>query len=198
MPDIFINFRKTDEPTAATVIERDLVARFGRKKIFRDSSSIPAGEDFAPRILSALRSSHVLLAVIGPRWLDDERLKQPEDWVRRELLEAKDRGIRVIPVLVGEAHTLNARSLPRALTWLANRQWRRFRNVDAEADLARIAQDLVEFVPGLVDRTKVAPKGEPLPPTGTVINNFGNHGPVHGGIGTQNNDMTRSTAGETP
>ncbi|HEX4704217.1 MAG TPA: TIR domain-containing protein, partial [Pseudonocardiaceae bacterium] len=104
-----------------------------------------------------------MLAVIGPRWLvargPDGRnaLDNEQDWIRRELLAAKEYGVRVIPVLVGE-HTvrLDSAALPPALSWLADVQYRRFNNRDADAGLATIAGDLVAFVPGLTDRTTTA------------------------------------------
>lgn len=206
MHDIFINFRTRDEESAATVIERDLCARFGPEKIFRDSTSIRAGERFPERILSAVQNSHALLALIGPRWSHVRRpgaghpLLDKSDWVRRELLAAKKFSVRVIPVLVGEREIrLKAADLPTELSWLADLQYRRFDNHHAEADLARIAADLVELVPGLEDRTKVEKAGEPSQATVQVtardvrgnVNTFtGNTGPIHNGKGDQINAHT--------
>lgn len=204
MPDVFINFRTGDEESAATVIERDLATRFGREKIFRDSTSIRAGEDFARRILSAVHGSRALLAVIGPRWLSD-RLADEQDWVRRELLEAREYGVRVIPVLVGDMPRLDGVALPKELSWLKDVQFRRFNNADADADLATIAAELVEFVPGLEDRTKTearqaAVNNSARDVRGNMINITGNHGPVHGGRGDQFNGPTNYYAGrgDTP
>jgi hypothetical protein len=200
MPDIFINFRTHDEPSAATVIERDLCARFGPEKVFRDSTSIKAGERFPQRILSAVQGCKALLAVIGPKWSHPRRkgaghpLYDRTDWVRRELLEAKEFGLRIIPVLVGEREIrLKGADLPSELSWLADLQYRRFDNHHAEADLTRIAADLVELVPGLVDRTRSGTADEPQAAGGATardvrgsVNNFnGNHGPIFNGKGNQ-------------
>jgi TIR domain len=199
--DIFINFRTRDEGSAATVIERDLVARFGPERVFRDSTSITAGERFPERLVSAVQGSKALLALIGPRWHHPLRrgaghpLFDKTDWVRRELLVAKEFGVRVIPVLVGEQVSgLKGADLPPKLSWLADLQYRRFDNQRADGDLARIAADLVGLVPGLVDRTKAEPVGESPGAsthvtTGDVrgnVNTFtGNHGPIHNGCGDQ-------------
>lgn len=197
MPDIFINFRTGDEESAATLIERDLSARFGSAKVFRDSKSIRAGEEFPQRLLAAVHGCRAMLAVIGPRWLsargqdDRNALDDEHDWIRRELLEAKEYGVRVIPVLVGDRTAkLDRATLPRALGWLADVQYRRFNNRDADADLATIAADLAEFVPGLTDRPDVDNARH------VTINNSGTIGPTHGGIGDQHN--TFASRGNTP
>jgi hypothetical protein len=205
MPDVFINFRTGDEESAATLIDRDLSARFGKEKIFRDSRSIRAGEEFPKRLLSAVHGSRAMLAVIGPRWLtaqgpDGRRaLDNKQDWIRRELLEAKKYGIRVIPILVGaRTERLDKAAMPRELAWLAEVQYRRFSTRTADADLAMIASDLSEFVPGLRDRTTTAASesgrsgiasttGEVH---GDVINVNGTSGPVHAGKGHQFNGAT--------
>jgi hypothetical protein len=205
MPDVFINFRSGDEESAATLIEQDLSRRFGSEKIFRDSKSIAAGEQFPRRLLGAVHGSRAMIAVIGPRWLTPRRrggvnpLTDKNDWIRRELLAADEYGVRVIPVLVGkDTPRLDGVTLPLELSWLADRQYRRFSNRNAEADLATIAADLVAFVPGLVDRTKAeAVEGQRATIAnttrdagGNMINNMGNHGPVHGGQGGQFNGQT--------
>lgn len=196
MPDVFINFRNDDDGSAATMIERDLSARFGPEKIFRDSKSISAGDEFPQRLLSAVHDSRVMLAVVGPRWLkvrDGRRaLDDEQDWVRRELLEARQRGVRVIPVLIGDTKRLDHTKLPPDLAWLAHVQYRRVNNREADADLAALAAELAELVPGLQDRTKVAGQ------TGNaarVTNISGNSGPVHAGRGHQFNGPTHYIAG---
>lgn len=205
MPDVFINFRTGDEESAATLIDRDLSTRFGSEKVFRDSKSIRAGEEFPQRLLSAVHGSRVMLAVIGPRWLvargSDGRnaLDNEQDWIRRELLEAKEFGVRVIPVLVGERTArLDSAAMPPVLTWLADLQYRRFNTRSADADLATIAAELIELVPGLADRT-AAVAGESVRSGitstardvhGDIINVKDTSGPVHVGRGHQFNGST--------
>jgi hypothetical protein len=210
MPDVFINFRTGDEESAATLIERDLSARFGSEKIFRDSKSIKAGEEFPKRLLSAVHGSRAMLAVIGPRWLaargpeGRNALDDEQDWIRRELLAAKEYGVRVIPVLVGDQMArLDSAVLPPVLSWLADVQYRRFNNRDADAGLATIAAALVEFVPGLTDRTTAATgdSGRSDISTtardvrGDIITVTGTSGPVHVGRGSQFNGPTNYIAG---
>jgi hypothetical protein len=151
-----------------------------------------------------------MLAVIGPRWLvargPDGRnaLDDEQDWIRRELLAAKEYGVRVIPVLVGDRTAkLDRAALPPVLSWLADVQFRRFNNRDADADLATIAADLVGFVPGLTDRTTATTGDSRLSDTniatrdvrGDIITVTGNSGPVHVGRGSQFNGPTNYLAG---
>jgi hypothetical protein len=106
MAGIFINYRGGDSQTAAALIDRELTARFGGDQVFLDCRSIPAGTDFIEQLLGRVRTCSVLLVVIGPHWLSlsDEvgrrRIDDPQDWIRREIVEAFTHGLRVIPVLL--------------------------------------------------------------------------------------------------
>ncbi|MGV9266442.1 TIR domain-containing protein [Kitasatospora sp. NPDC003701] len=157
MPDIFVNYRTTDEDTGATLIERELSRRFGSERVFRASKSIKVGRRFPQELLTAVRRSSVLIAVIGERWAEartaDGRraLDDPEDWTRREIVEAFESGALVVPVLIGRATRLNRRDLPAELGELADCQYRRLETRNAEADLARIGDDLAEALPQLAE-----------------------------------------------
>ena len=158
MPDIFINYRNGDEEATATAIDQELRRRFGRDQVFRASRSIPPGEDYVPALLTAVRRSEVLLAVIGSRWLtalDEQgrnRLHDEADWIRREILEAFEHGVRVIPVLIGRLQPLLRPSdLPPELARLADCQYRRLDHRSSEIDLRALGDELAELVPSLVD-----------------------------------------------
>ena len=72
-----------------------------------DIDTISPGDDFVDVIEHTLSKARVLLAVIGPQWVDavdekgERRLANPLDFVRLEIRTALERDIRVIPVLVG-------------------------------------------------------------------------------------------------
>src|SRR5215475_6922168 len=106
---IFVNYRVGDEAYAAALIDLGLSAQFGEENVFQASRSIPPGDDFHRGLLDGLRRCSVLLAVIGQRWSDAvdaegrRRIMLDDDWVRREIAEAFERGIPVIPVLIGTA-----------------------------------------------------------------------------------------------
>jgi hypothetical protein len=125
---IFVSYRRDDAAPATGWLADMLVDRFGRARVFIDVDTIALGEEFPRRINSSLDTCEVLLAIIGPRWLDavDEngqrRLDKPDDFVALEIGAALRRGIVVIPVLVDGTAMVDAADLPEALKDLATRQ----------------------------------------------------------------------------
>lgn len=162
MPGVFVNYRTGDGEWAAALVKRELSARFGADQVFYASQSIRLGEDFSREILSGLRRCEVLLALIGPRWVgavDREgvrRLNKADDWVRREITEAFQYGLRVIPVLMDGIDPLTEADLPDALRRLARCQYLRIHHRSDDLDLPRLVDELVELVPELVT-AKAAP-----------------------------------------
>jgi TIR domain len=125
---VFVSYRRGDVGGYAGRLSDALVARLGHENVFQDVSAIGAGRDFTVEIDTALASSDAVLAVIGPGWLSaatpDGRLRlfQPDDFVRRELVQALGTTIPVVPVLVGGATLPSASELPKELAELARRQ----------------------------------------------------------------------------
>ncbi|GGU32202.1 toll/interleukin-1 receptor domain-containing protein [Lentzea flava] len=169
MPGVFVNYRTGDGEWAAALVKRELGARFGADQVFYASQSIRLGEDFSREILSGLRRCEVLLAIIGPRWsgaVDREgvrRLDKADDWVRREITEAFQCGLRVIPVLMDGIDPLSEADLPDALKRLARCQYLRIHHRSDDLDLPRLVDELVELVPELVT-AKAAPVARPERP----------------------------------
>ena len=149
---IFICYRREDTSANAGRLADALVERFGRDSVFMDVDTIEPGVDFNEEIDRAIGRCDVLIALIGPHWLDaanarGRRLDDPKDFVRVEIGHALDRDIRVIPTLVGGAQMPEPGDLPSDLTNLAKRNAielsdKRFRS-DLQAllePLDRIAQ----------------------------------------------------------
>jgi hypothetical protein len=206
MQHVFINYRTGDGEEAAAILERGLSDRFGKEQIFRATTSIRPGDPYAEHLLDAVRNSAVLLAVMGPDWAHHPRLRDADDWVRREILEAYASRVRVIPMLKGrKTERLKARDLPAELARLADVQSLRLDTRDDEADTRRIGDTLADLVPAL-KRLDRLPSHSSGPGTvrnttsdvhgtavqsrditgdvGTVIK--GNHGPIHTGKGDIN------------
>ncbi|GLZ13487.1 hypothetical protein Acsp04_37220 [Actinomadura sp. NBRC 104425] len=206
MQEVFINYRTGDGDEAATILEQGLTLRFGKERVFRATTSIRPGETYPERLLNAVRGSAVLLAVMGPGWARDPRLRDENDWVRREILEAFDANIRVVPVLKGRTtERLKAAELPAELARLADIQSFRLEPRDSEMDIRRIGDFLSDVVPALrkADRRAsssadtgsvhntargtrgtVVQSGHIEGDVGTVVKN--NQGPVHTGRGDIN------------
>jgi hypothetical protein len=204
--EVFINYRTGDGEKIAALIEQNLSDRFGEERIFRASKSIVPGESYPDKLLSAVRRSEVLLAVIGEGWSRRAELHDQDDWVRREILEAFTCGIEVIPVLEGRrTERLNASDLPVTLARLADVQSVRLDLHEAREGLTRIGDLLARKLPSLKAVDRAAPD---LRDTGSVSNSVneargtvvqtheftgdagnvvkGNHGPVHTGRGDLN------------
>jgi tetratricopeptide (TPR) repeat protein len=150
MGGIFINYRGDDSDTAAMLIDRELAARFGSDRVFLDNRSIPAGVDFVAELLRRLRTCSVLVVVIGPRWLTvtnaagQRRLDDPADWVRFEITEALNRGLRVIPVLTGDAVLPTEADLPLDIAGLGRRQYVPLRRRYTDVDLTYLVKRITE------------------------------------------------------
>jgi TonB family protein len=105
----------------------DLVGQFGETSVFMDVAGIEAGRDFRKAIDESVASCGVLLALIGPGWLDEKnekgerRLDDPSDFVRVETASALRRDIAVIPVLLRGAKMPRSDQLPPDLQELAYR-----------------------------------------------------------------------------
>lgn len=93
-----------------------------------DVEDIPPGVDFERFIGDAVARCDLLIALIGPQWLNahdrtgQRRLDLADDFTRLEVESALKRDIRVIPVLVGGTQMPSADELPDSLRSLARRQ----------------------------------------------------------------------------
>jgi TIR domain len=119
---IFISYRRWDSIGLAGRLHDHLTSHFGERNVFRDIDSLGPGVNFAAKLKEKLELCDVLIAVIGPGWLNasDEhgsrRLDNPEDYVRSEIVRALDRGITVVPVLVGGSRLPDPGDLPQTLS----------------------------------------------------------------------------------
>jgi WD40 repeat protein len=179
---IFISYRREETEYAAGWLYDVLAERFGGNRLFKDVDSIDPGDDFAEVIAREVASCQLLLALIGDRWLtvvDEQgrrRLDDPADFVRLEIEAALQRGIRVVPMLVGRARMPRAAELPPSLAKLATRQAvvlpaERFR-AEAGRLIAVIERNLRQATgerpavpaPAVAGSTQAAQEARPGPP----------------------------------
>lgn len=153
---VFINYRGEDSHSYGALLYTELERTFGEGRVFLDAESIPAGADFVEALVGHVRSARAVLAVIGPRWLTAadpttgrRRIDDPDDWIRRELVEAFVIGVRVIPVLTDDADLPREAELPADIAALSRCQYRHLRRREPTADLARIVADLISLDPSL-------------------------------------------------
>jgi len=153
---IFISYRRAESEAQAGRLFEQLSARFDPRRVFADRESIGPGQDFLEEIEAAVNSCKILLAVIGPEWLNcvdgsgKRRLDDPEDVVRLEIAAALRRKVRVIPVLIGGATMPDKADLPDELKALARRQAWPVSDTHWRADVER----LIEKIAGDIKRRK--------------------------------------------
>src|SRR5262245_7509648 len=96
---IFISYRRDDSAGHAGRVFDRLKGDFGLDVLFMDVDAIPLGVNFVRVLREEVARCSVLLAIVGPNWLDakDEdgarRLDNPDDFVRVEIATALQRDI---------------------------------------------------------------------------------------------------------
>jgi hypothetical protein len=148
MNGVFVSYRRSDSAGWTGRLVATLGKRLTRATIFMDIDTVSPGQDFHAAIERALASSRVVLAVVGPRWLDSSegrrRLFEADDLVALEIARALTLpGVHVVPVLVGGARLPAARDLPESLAALARRQAFELTDSRWNYDVDRLVQALV-------------------------------------------------------
>ena len=151
-PKIFISYRRGDSAGEAGRIGDRIVAEFGRAALFMDVDSIPLGANFVQRLTEEVARCDVVLAVIGPRWLDisgenGRRIDDPNDFVRVEIAAALRREIPVIPILLDGVRIPRADLLPEDVKPLTVRHGLSLRHTSFQSDLGALISELKRIAP---------------------------------------------------
>jgi hypothetical protein len=113
---IFMSYRRVDFPDFVERIRDWFVGRYGRDSVFMDFDNIPPFSRFADRIREKVRECDVLVAIIGPRWLEllRERMSHPEeeDYVQIEIQQALELGKCIAPICIKGAGAPRSTDLP--------------------------------------------------------------------------------------
>jgi hypothetical protein len=158
MPGVFISYRREDSSGYAGRLFDILSVHFGRENTYMDVDTIMGGDNFPAVIEEKISHCDALLAVIGERWLTctaakgGRRLDMAGDFVRLEIAKALERGVRVIPVLVGGATMPHQGDLPDELRPLCAREAMDLRDAHFRADAERLIDTLKKTVPGIANR----------------------------------------------
>lgn len=177
---IFISYRRDDVPGDARGVRDGLVAKFGKSNVFMDVDNLLVGQRFDIELAKALDDCDILIAVVGPRWLEilKSRDESERDYVREEIAEALKRKIAVVPVRVGREG--NMPPLPRAHDLPADiRELFLYQKHDVAHE--RFGRDIAELTTALLalrkatSSVKRAPKfsGVPWPWIGATAVVFG-------------------------
>lgn len=159
---IFVSYRRQDASGEAGRLVDHLQEIYGEDSVFLDVETLEAGLDFIQAIEKALNSCKVLIAMIGPHWLNiqdaegNQRIFNEGDFIRIEISAALKRDIRVIPVLVNGAVMPTADQLPEDLQGLTRRHAQ-------EISSSRWKYDCDQLVAAL--SKIIEPKPQPVKPT---------------------------------
>ncbi len=149
MTRLIINYRREDVPAEARRIRDILAAQFGRSEVVMDLDPPADGPPPGPNTGRLLDGSSLLVAIVGPRWLELMRGhagRGERDPVREEIAAALRRGAAIIPVRVGREGSmpapLAADELPDDIRPLAFRPGRAIVLERFGADTAALAASL--------------------------------------------------------
>jgi formylglycine-generating enzyme required for sulfatase activity len=177
VPKIFSSYRREDSVGVTGRVYDRLGAHFGRDCVFMDVDAIPFGVDFRQHLTNAVSECDVLLAVIGEQWLTvshngQPRLQDAKDFVRIEIEAALQRGIPVIPVLLGKTSMPREDELPAALAPLV------FRNAapvdpgrDFHSHIDRLIRGLDHLAGKAGTTTSETPPKKPTRKAGEILTN---------------------------
>jgi TIR domain-containing protein len=123
MANIIISYRRSDSAAIAGRIRDRLAEYYGADAVFMDIDSIPFGTDFRQHIQEVVTKNHIMLALIGPKWIGTKkggmsRISDNKDAIRIEIEIALKQRMPLIPVLVGGASMPKSSALPESLQQL--------------------------------------------------------------------------------
>lgn len=148
MGAVFISYRRGDSEGQARALCNDLAEHVGKDAVFMDVDSIALGRDFRQILQERLETCDMMLALIGPNWLDAKdaagtrRLDSPTDFVRQEIAAALKRNIPLTPVLVQGAQMPPQERLPEDLKDLAFRNGFELSHLRWESDVREMVKRL--------------------------------------------------------
>jgi len=146
---VFVNYRRDDTGWAANALADALRRRLGPSDVFLDNRSIGLGQAFAQVLRDGVRSTAVMVALIGPRWAEPplgERLFDADDWVRQEIVLAREQQSTVVPVLVDRPAPPTAAALPEELQFLSGLQAASLRQSHPD-DVDALAGKIIALLP---------------------------------------------------
>jgi formylglycine-generating enzyme required for sulfatase activity len=145
---VFISYRRDDSAGHAGRLHDRLERELGRDLLFMDVDAIPLGVNFVKVVGEEVAKCDVLLAIIGPNWLDardesgNRRIESSTDFVRIEIATALNRDIPVIPILLEGTRVPKAEQLPDDLKELALRNGLDVRHASFHNDVDKLIRSL--------------------------------------------------------
>lgn len=183
MPNkVFISYRREDSRYQARRVYDAFVHALPPDTVFMDVDSIPPGADFVEILEGWVQQCDVLLALIGPNWLNSidprtglRRVDSPDDFVRIEVRGALERRIPVVPVLLDATEMPTTAELPDDIKALRRRhaEFVDFRTFDADVQrlIKRLKMGRAVELPGEQPGARAADHGN-RQATAPTLNTF--------------------------
>ncbi len=170
MGAVFISYRREDSEGQARALSLELERLLGKESVFIDVDSIALGRDFRLVVHERLGSCVVMLALIGPGWLNAKdssgalRIDSSTDYVRQEIAAALKRDIPVIPVLLQGAEVPPPERLPDDLKDLSYRNAFELGHNTWDSDVREMVRRLGLSVPNPIDSPSLRSRTNNAPP----------------------------------
>lgn len=114
LPQVFLSYRRGDVPTAVERIKDKLTGFPYFIRVFKDDHHVENGAHFPSVIGGILTGSDIVISLVGPGWEANGRIKENEDWVRRETELALTHR-KLVTVLLDREHPPSTELLPDSL-----------------------------------------------------------------------------------
>lgn len=161
MTGVFLSYRKIERSYAPMFADWVLRRRFGAGLVFEAGHENQPGIHFPSSIARWLDQCSVLVVFIDPPWLQDlDLLRNPDDWVRREILHFVEQDKPVLPVLLDGAQMPSSRLLPAEIAPMTKWIGLHMSTKTAHADMERLIGRIEHIAPDLV----LAALEEPIAP----------------------------------
>ncbi len=169
---VFISYRRSETAWAARAVFERLWREFPQR-VFIDLETIALGADFTRELDHHLENCEAMLALLGPRWLQEthDRVQHEEpDYARLEVARALLKNIPVVPVLLDSTPMPKRRDLPADLQALTVRNGLPIVHDTFEAQMIRVVQEVRRVLkadtavpPPVVVNNTVAAEPAPTP-----------------------------------
>lgn len=159
--NVFISYRRQDSAAIAGRIHDRLIELFPKLKIFMDVETIAGGDDFSKSIFSALEQSDIFICLIGEQWAinqaGENRLKQPVDYVREEVIAGLKANCKVYPILINDCKMPDESILPEELKPLCSLNAFELRNSRFSDDFFYIIESIFSIKRSQIEN-KILPR----------------------------------------
>ncbi|MET7403182.1 TIR domain-containing protein, partial [Dactylosporangium sp. NPDC005572] len=167
MTGVFVNYRGMARSYAPMLVCTTLQRRFGPGLVFEAAHDNQPGVHFERSIEGWLERCSLLIACIDHAWIADQaKLRDPGDWVRREIEYCIEHDKPILPILLDGAEMPHRADLPAELGGLTRWIGLGMASTTVYADLERLVGRVEALAPELVLAALHQPPAGPVAPVG--------------------------------